>query len=206
MWNNLEYLNLADTDFQEMPDKALESCDCLASVELSNSLTKIGSRAFYDCPLEKVIIPASVTSLGDHAFAINDINKMRLKEVIINANLTEIPESCFSAQYFLKKVTFPNTLKKISKQAFWDTKIETLDFPPSITSVDATAFYWKDVTKIICRALNVPDMPVPPYSIGIGPFFNLVKGKTTLYVPAASLDAYKDAWGQYFGEENMKAL
>jgi hypothetical protein len=49
-------------------DNEFEYCLNLSSVTLGNSLASIGSGAFNGCPLVRVIIPATVTNIGDYAF------------------------------------------------------------------------------------------------------------------------------------------
>ena len=48
---------------------AFSSCDSLTSVIIPNSVTSIGERAFSNCTLlTGIIIPSGVTSIGDSAF------------------------------------------------------------------------------------------------------------------------------------------
>ena len=86
-------------------------------------------------------------------------------------------------------------------------KIATIDLPASIESVHATAFNWSDATTVICRAEAVPATPnTDELGNRWSPFYKLTKGSCKLKVPAASLDAYKTEWGEYFGEENIESL
>ena len=107
----------------------------------------------------------------------------------------------------LTEITIPGKVKEIGNAAFNGSKIATVDLPASIESVHATAFVWADATTVICRAEKVPETPkTDEFGNPFPPFYQLKKGSCKLKVPAASLDAYKAAWGQYFGEENIESL
>ena len=106
------------------------------------------------------------------------------------------------------EVTIPNKVKKIENFAFLGCKIAIVDLPASIESVHATAFVWEAATIVICRAEKVPETPLYDDNSRkeFSPFHQLKKGSCKLKVPAVSLDAYKAAWGEYFGEENIESL
>ena len=152
----------------------------LESVTISNSVTRIEADAFYGCPINSVILPESLQFIGARAFS----------------------ESKFT------EITIPSKVKQIDNFAFNFCKISTIDLPASIESVHATAFNWAEATIVICRAEKVPATPLYDDNSRkeFPPFYQLKKGSCKLKVPAASLDAYKTAWGEYFGEENIESL
>ena len=229
----------------------------LTSIDIPSTVTTIGNWAFDNCPLEKVVIPSSVTSLGtpltppegNFTFGCSkyyegneQAAQAQLKEVEINANVTEIPDCCFAYQAKLTKVTIPARVKRIGgdafsgcpiaavtlpenleeigvrafayakftsvtipgkvttigNSAFNGCKITLIDLPATIASLHATAFNWKDATIVICRATTVPETPqTDEYDNSWTPFYQINKN-CVLKVPAESLEAYRNAWGQYF--------
>lgn len=58
---------------------AFESCTAINSIYLPNSLYAIGGTAFKKCSFSQIVIPETVTVMGDYAFASNK----KLKEVVI---------------------------------------------------------------------------------------------------------------------------
>lgn len=63
-----------------------------------------------------------------------------MEEVIIPEEVTEIQDFAFGSCAKLKKVTFPNGLKKIGEGAFAHTALETLDLPDRLTAIGTGAF------------------------------------------------------------------
>lgn len=59
-------------------DSAFEDCSSLKDVHIGNSVQMIDTMAFYRCDIEKVVIPASVTTIKSLAFGNND----NLKEIL----------------------------------------------------------------------------------------------------------------------------
>ena len=73
----------------------------LTSIEIPNSVTSIGSSAFYNCSkLTSVEIPNSVTSIGSSAFE----NCSRLTSVTIGNSVTSIDSKAFSGCYGLTSI------------------------------------------------------------------------------------------------------
>ena len=70
----LNSLNLSEATFtktgKNVPDNIFQGCKNLQKVDLSD-MTEIGQRAFKDCALTEISIPASVTKIGYGAFAGN---------------------------------------------------------------------------------------------------------------------------------------
>ena len=68
-WSALESVVLPDT-VTAIGDRAFMGCTRLESVDLPEGLRTIGEQAFFDTGLRKVIIPDSVISFGNQAFAL----------------------------------------------------------------------------------------------------------------------------------------
>lgn len=100
------------------------------STIVPNTITKIGSFAFYGCTgLEKITIPNSVTSIEQCAF-----------------------QGCKG----LKEVNIPNSVKKIALQAFTGcSSLTSIAIPFSVTSIDNSAFgFCSSITSIIVDKEN----------------------------------------------------
>lgn len=188
-----------------------------------------------------MVIPSSVTSIGKWAFGCENSNPT-LQSVVIEANITEIPECCFYLQTKLTSLSLPEGITSIGNDAFTQCKITSLtlpaslktigarafsnnritqltipdkvetiendafaynsigniDFPATLVSLHATAFNWKSMNEVICRALSVPQTPqTDEFNNSWRPFYQ-INENCVMKVPAESLEAYKNAWGQYF--------
>ena len=87
----------------------------LQSVLLPDTLTNIGSYAFYGCSeLESIAIPSSVTSIGNSAFRYCRV----LKSITIPSSVTSISNYTFQSCSELTSIILPNSLTSISSQSF----------------------------------------------------------------------------------------
>ena len=84
-------------------------------------------------------------------------------------------------------VVIPDSVTTIADAAFQSCEsMASVTIPASVTSIGASAFNLsRRDFKVYCKAV------VPP-SVGYQPFN---KWWAEIYVPAASLTAYQDAWG-----------
>jgi hypothetical protein len=64
----------------------VQSIPTITAVEISEGVTSIGSQAFTNFKVEKIVIPEGVTKIGADAFSYND----NLKEITIPSTLTEM--------------------------------------------------------------------------------------------------------------------
>ncbi|MGI6692027.1 MAG: leucine-rich repeat protein [Christensenellales bacterium] len=137
----------------------------LVSIHLPDSITKIGSYAFADCPaleeitlpkaweevsdgygylfkgcslLKRITVPEGMVRLPDHAFrGCGD-----LEEVILPASLVEIGNSAFMDCTGLQSIKLPDKLSILGKSSFSGcTSLSSLDFPEGLTAIPESALY-----------------------------------------------------------------
>lgn len=165
----------------------------LTEVEINANVTEIPDCCFaYQAKLTKVTIPAGVKRIGSDAFSGCPITDVTLPE-----NLEVIGARAFAYARFTS-LSIPSKVTTIGNSAFNGCKITLIDLPATIASLHATAFNWEDATIVICRATTVPETPqTDEYDNSWTPFYQINRN-CVLRVPAESLEAYKNAWGQYF--------
>lgn len=114
-------------------------CPELTSVVVPNTVTYIGSLAFYqDAALETVVLPNGLTSIEDWTFC----NCSSLTSVNFPDSLTRICDLAFNACSSLVSISLPNTLETIGLLAFnlCSSLNGELVLPPSLQSLGNSCF------------------------------------------------------------------
>lgn len=119
----------------------------ITTINIPPSVKTIGNWAFQDAKLTEVVIPSSVTSIGIWAFRCDNDNPT-LQSVIIEANITEIPEGCFYLQTKLTSLSLPEGITAIGDDAFCGCKISSLTLPSSLKTIGARAFSNNGITQL----------------------------------------------------------
>ena len=128
---------------------------------IPNSVTSIGEYAFSHCSsLTSVTIPNSVTSIGGGAFRYCS----GLTSVTIPNSVTSIGSFAFNSCSGLTSITIPNSVTSIGYSAFGNcTGLTSIIIPNSVTSIIDSAFEG-------CNGLTSVTMPNSLTSIGRSAF------------------------------------
>lgn len=133
---------------------AFDGCTKLTSITLPSTLTTIGGKAFVNCGFKKIVIPDSVTTIGDEVFHYAD----------------------------LEEITLPAGLKIITRTMFAGTNFKTFVIPEGVTTVQPEAFNGcKQLTQITLPS-TIKAFPPDPSGVGIGAF-NDCENLTTVIIP-----------------------
>ena len=129
----------------------------ITSVVIPSSVTSIGNHAFTRCRyLKKVSIDNSVYTLGDYAFQ----ECSALASIDLGDKITLIGKSAFQECTSLPSVTIPNSTLFIRDNAFKDcTSLKSIDLGKSVKSINQYAFYG-------CKKLISVTIPNSVESIG----------------------------------------
>lgn len=111
-----------------------------------------------------------------------------LTSVTIGSGVTSIGSSAFYGCSGLTSITIPESVTSIGELAFSGCSgLTSVTIGSGVTSIGKWAFCWcSGLTSVTCLAENVP-------STGSDTFSGVPQSEVTLYVPASSLDAYKNA-------------
>lgn len=165
----------------EIGQQAFKSCKKLISVEIPESVTKIGNGAFDYSGLSSVNIPNSVTIIENNAFSSTQLTSIRipgnatqwerafagcskLTTVIIESGIKKIEKGAFANCTGLTSVSIPNSVTVISESAFSScTALTSIDIPNSVTEISSTAFWG-------CKSLIHISIPEKITGIGTSAF------------------------------------
>ncbi|MBR6320397.1 MAG: leucine-rich repeat protein [Prevotella sp.] len=152
-------------------EDAFQECNSLAAVHISEiaAWCNISFNGNYSNPLYKahhlylgeeeindLVIPSSVTSIGDYAFSYCS----GLNSVTIPNNVTNIGSHAFSICSGLTSLTIPNSVKTIGEWAFYGCRgLASVIIPNSVTKIDKLVF---------CNCSNLKSVTIPNSVTSIG--------------------------------------
>lgn len=140
-------------------------------ITFDGEVTSIGSCALSVCDFTSVILPNSVISIGDSAFA-----------------------GCSN----LTSIVIPNGVKSIGPNAFRQSnKLVDVTIPSSVTSIEEYAFAECPITNVYMKATTPPTIGDYVFYVRDDESNYILSEDLKIYVPAESLDVYKTAWTSY---------
>ncbi len=133
----------------------------ITSIVIPDSVTSIGDWAFEDCDsLTSITIPDSVTSIGNSAFSFC----YSLTSITIPDSVTSVGGGAFSFCYSLTSITIGDGVTSIGGRAFWGcSSLTSITIPDSVTSIGNSAFSG-------CSSLTSITIPDSVTSIGYSAF------------------------------------
>ena len=134
-------------------------CRSLTSLVIPDSVTNIGDYAFSGCSsLSSVVIPDRVTSIGDCAFE----NCSSLTDIVIPDGVTNIGKCAFEGCRSLTDIVIPDGVTSIGDCAFEGCRSLTdIVIPDGVTSIGDCAF---------ANCFSLTGIVIPDSVTGIGKF------------------------------------
>lgn len=161
---SVDVLTVTESSLFTLSESGDTITDCdedLTDVVIPSSVTAIGDYAFYYCSsLTTVIIPDSVISIGDYAFS----HCTSLTSIIIPDSVTSIGERAFDNCSSLSSIIISDSLTSIENYTFsYCSSLSSINIPDSVTSFGGLVFTY-------CSSLSTIVIPDSVTSIGNNAF------------------------------------
>ena len=136
-WCNIDFLDNTSNPLYNAHHLYLDGEE-VKDLVIPNSVTSIGDNAFSGCSgLTSVTIPNSVTNIGDNAFS----GCSGLTSVTIGNSVESIGDNVFEGCSSLTSVTIPNSVTSIGDYAFSGcSSLTSVTIPNSVKSIGGNAF------------------------------------------------------------------
>ena len=165
------------------------SCYQLQSITLPSNLNNLINNSLQETGILSISIPKNFTTLNNYVFQ----DCKQLRRLLLPANITALPQYSIYDLYSLETVVLPENLAKIDGYSF-NAAYSLLEYtiPSGVTQIGNTLGNFYSVKKIFV----LPE--VPPTLANSSPW-GLSPSELVIYVPAASVEAYKAAtnWSKY---------
>ena len=167
----------------------------ITEVVIPESVTSMGDWAFWHCQsLKRITFPDRMVRFGEWAFYENE----SLQSVCIPEGVTTIPSSAFARCHNLTCVIMPGSLQTICGGAFSQChKLTDVTIPDGVTVIETGAFpSYLDMAVVTCLAVIPPELGKDNFGFPA----------KILYVPAGSVEVYRKnaVWREAF--ETIAAL
>lgn len=142
-----------------IPADFTHSCEALTEVVIPSTVTTIAERAFNSTGITNMTIPNSVETIGQSAFYSLKATEWHI-EFEDGDKPLEVGNLLFSGgnSKAIGSVKLPERLVNISEMMFFDSQIEEIVIPSTVTTVDKQAFYSsKKLHTVTFRSSEDPD-------------------------------------------------
>lgn len=178
--DGVEYLVTA------LDDHAFDECRQLTGITLPSSITTIGEQCFAFCTqLTSIVLPSSLTALSDHCFYCC----YKLASVTIPSSVTSIGRYCFEGCGSLTSIDIPSSVTSLGEACFDECSgLTSLTIPSSVQKVGPSCLMRCSNLESLTFEGECPDGLAESYLIS----------SCAIYVPGASLQAYRDVLGSKY--------
>ena len=176
-------------------ENAFQNKTNLKQVMIPSTVDTIEDNAFFGCSsLVDFSLPMSVVSIGDFAF----YGDLQLNRIMLPNNLTTLGSYAFSECKNFPSINIPQYITIIPTGCFFDCDGMTdIYLPENVRLIQSKAFgECSGLVNFTCYATEPPAI----YS----DTFSNMNPDLKIYVPAASVNAYKLAWSAY--ADNIVAI
>ena len=172
-WCNISFYNISSNPMVYADNLYINGKLLQGELIIPNSVTSLGDYAFYNCKgLTSATIGNSVTRIGDSAFS----NCSSLISVTIGDSVTSIGNRAFSSCSNLTSIVIPDSVTSIESYAFaFCSSLTSISMPDSVTVVGEWSFYY-------CTSLRDITIPNNVTSIGNCAFANCTS-LTSITIP-----------------------
>lgn len=164
-YNGYQQIMVVPDRLGDVPVTKIESLHSysLVCLTLPNSITAIGSRAFWlNDNMEEIILPESLVNIADGTFE----KCSKLKHIVIPEGVVSIGKKAFAECTALESVDLPESLRSIGESAFeFCPKFQSVSLPNHVTVIHDYAFR-------NCVALESVAFPIGLTVIGTSAFWN----------------------------------
>lgn len=136
---------------------AVESClNITVWGGIPESVTVIGTRAFFNSGLQNVVVPASVKQIGGFAFA----SMSALNSITFMDGIERIPNNCCGGDLQLTDVSIPESVTVIDSEAFFNCQaLRRIVIPASVTNISSDVFSMPDPDgKYSWSTMTIPNL------------------------------------------------
>ncbi len=139
---------------------------------IPDSVTSIGNYAFAGCAYTTITLPDNITSIGKGAFSVCS----SLTSITIPNSVTSIGDKAFHSCRSLTSITIGNGVTSIGDEAFvYCTSLTSITIPDGVTSIGAGAFRY-------CESLTSVTIGNSVTSIGSSAFYGCTS-LTSIVIP-----------------------
>ena len=193
-----QYYSLSEVDLPSkitaIEKETFEACWSLSNVKIPKSVKSIGELAFFaDESIKAMDLPQGLQTIGRAAFG--SCNK--ITDIVIPGTVISMGNEVFYGCKSLVSVEIQEGLTVLGMGCFTHcSMLSTVKLPSSVNKIDALVFNDCPVLSNLYLKANVP--PELHYHDVFG-------GNTgmNIWVPRASVEAYKEKWNTY--KDNIKA-
>ena len=144
----------------EIGYRAFLDNEVLTAVTLPDTLEKIGDRAFMRTNIAGIVIPQSVTTIEEGAFA----SMENLTSIEIPAGVKELPYMVFANDWNLSSVTFHDGLEKLGDEVFTSCALKEIILPDTVTQIGQACFSYNSTLAKLTLSDALTEIPYAAFA------------------------------------------